>query len=201
MGQDDPRAFYAACRLRARTRDPIQLLPLCLIADHCNDPTRWRHGSPRSQLDSLTRIARQSELISLWQRAGFTALLVTDDVEEALLLAGRVIVLSDRPARVKAEIANPRPIPAIEAIRTWSSSAARCSHSSASRPAGEARGMLATGCKPPGVNAGRALTGRSVAFKRMLQSRRALELLRLWSPAIIESGSSAIVLLRLGQEP
>jgi NitT/TauT family transport system ATP-binding protein len=53
----------------------------------------------------------QSELVSLWQRAGFTALLVTHDVEEALFLAGRVIVLSERPARIKAEIVNVRPYP------------------------------------------------------------------------------------------
>ncbi len=49
--------------------------------------------------------------MSLWQRAGFTALLVTHDVEEALFLAGRVIVLSQRPAHIKAEIANARPYP------------------------------------------------------------------------------------------
>jgi ABC-type nitrate/sulfonate/bicarbonate transport system ATPase subunit len=117
-----------------------------------NDPKLLILGEPLGQLDWLTRIAMQSELVSLWRRAGFTALLVTHDVEEALFLSGRVIVLSERPAHVKAEIANPRPYPAIEAIRTWSSSAARCSRSSASRPAGAARGVLASGCKPPGVN-------------------------------------------------
>jgi NitT/TauT family transport system ATP-binding protein len=63
------------------------------------------------QLDSLTRITMQGELVSLWQRAGFTALLVTHDVEEALFLAGRVIVLSQRPAHIKAEIVNARPYP------------------------------------------------------------------------------------------
>ena len=53
----------------------------------------------------------QGELVSLWQRAGFTALLVTHDVEEALFLAGRVIVLSQRPAHIKAEIVNAGPYP------------------------------------------------------------------------------------------
>ncbi len=46
----------------------------------------------------------QGELVRLWQRKGFTALLVTHDVEEALIMAARVIVLSDRPATVKADI-------------------------------------------------------------------------------------------------
>jgi sulfonate transport system ATP-binding protein len=53
----------------------------------------------------------QGELVSLWQRAGFTALLVTHDVEEALFLAGRVIVLSERPAQIRTEIVNPLPYP------------------------------------------------------------------------------------------
>lgn len=76
-----------------------------------NDPRLLILDEPLGQLDSLTRITMQSELVSLWQRAGFTALLVTHDVEEALFLAGRVIVLSERPARVKAEIVNTRPYP------------------------------------------------------------------------------------------
>jgi NitT/TauT family transport system ATP-binding protein len=53
----------------------------------------------------------QAELVSLWQRSAFTALLVTHDVEEALLLARRVIVLSDRPAQIKAEVVNNQPYP------------------------------------------------------------------------------------------
>ena len=76
-----------------------------------NDPRLLILDEPLGQLDSLTRITMQSELVSLWQRAGFTALLVTHDVEEALFLAGRVIVLSERPAHIKAEIVNPRPYP------------------------------------------------------------------------------------------
>jgi NitT/TauT family transport system ATP-binding protein len=76
-----------------------------------NDPKLLILDEPLGQLDSLTRITMQSELVALWQRAGFTALLVTHDVEEALFLAGRVIVLSERPAHIKAEIVNPLPYP------------------------------------------------------------------------------------------
>jgi NitT/TauT family transport system ATP-binding protein len=76
-----------------------------------NDPTLLILDEPLGQLDSLTRITMQGELVSLWQRAGFTALLVTHDVEEALFLAGRVIVLSERPAHIKAEIVNSSPYP------------------------------------------------------------------------------------------
>jgi sulfonate transport system ATP-binding protein len=76
-----------------------------------NDPMLLILDEPFGQLDSLTRIAMQAELVSLWQRSSFTALLVTHDVEEALLLAGRVIVLSDRPARIRAEVVNDQPYP------------------------------------------------------------------------------------------
>jgi NitT/TauT family transport system ATP-binding protein len=76
-----------------------------------NDPKLLLLDEPLGRLDSLTRLAMQGELLSLWQRSGFTVLLVTHDVEEALLLADRVIVLSDRPARIKSEIRVDRPHP------------------------------------------------------------------------------------------
>ncbi|MBV9234986.1 MAG: ABC transporter ATP-binding protein [Xanthobacteraceae bacterium] len=76
-----------------------------------NDPQLLILDEPLGKLDSLTRIAMQSELVSLWQNAGFTVLLVTHDVEEALFLAQRVIVFSDRPARLKTEIVNALPYP------------------------------------------------------------------------------------------
>jgi NitT/TauT family transport system ATP-binding protein len=76
-----------------------------------NEPRLLILDEPLGKLDSLTRIAMQQELIDLWQRQGYTALLVTHDVEEALLLANRVIVFSDRPARIKAELTIDRPYP------------------------------------------------------------------------------------------
>ncbi|MBQ1762939.1 MAG: ABC transporter ATP-binding protein [Aquincola sp.] len=76
-----------------------------------NDPQLLVLDEPLGKLDSLTRLTMQSELVALWQRAGFSALLVTHDVEEALFMAQRVIVFSDRPARIVADIANPLPYP------------------------------------------------------------------------------------------
>jgi NitT/TauT family transport system ATP-binding protein len=76
-----------------------------------NDPKILVLDEPLGKLDSLTRITMQAELVSLWQRSGFTALLVTHDVEEALFLANRVIVFSDRPAKIKADIVVDRPYP------------------------------------------------------------------------------------------
>ncbi|MET0707882.1 MAG: ABC transporter ATP-binding protein [Tardiphaga sp.] len=76
-----------------------------------NDPKILVLDEPLGKLDSLTRITMQAELVALWQRSGVTTLLVTHDVEEALFLANRVIVFSDRPARIKADIAVDRPYP------------------------------------------------------------------------------------------
>ncbi|WP_458765698.1 ABC transporter ATP-binding protein [Cupriavidus basilensis] len=76
-----------------------------------NEPRLLILDEPLGKLDSLTRLSMQGELVSLWQRSGFTALLVTHDVEEALLLATRVIVFSERPARITAEIKIDRDYP------------------------------------------------------------------------------------------
>ena len=76
-----------------------------------NEPRLLILDEPLGKLDSLTRLTMQGELVRLWQQARFTALLVTHDVEEALLLAQRVIVLTDRPAQIKAEVAVDLPYP------------------------------------------------------------------------------------------
>lgn len=76
-----------------------------------NDPRILILDEPLGKLDSLTRLAMQAELIELWRRHGFTALLVTHDVEEAFFLAQRVVVFSRRPARVLREFRNDLPYP------------------------------------------------------------------------------------------
>ena len=76
-----------------------------------NEPALLLLDEPLGKLDSLTRMVLQDELAALWQRVGFTALLVTHDIEEALLLASRVVVFSDRPARIKTEILVDKPYP------------------------------------------------------------------------------------------
>ena len=69
-----------------------------------NDPRLLILDEPLGKLDSLTRLTMQGELTRLWQARGFTVLMVTHDVEEALLLSNRVIVFSDRPARIRADL-------------------------------------------------------------------------------------------------
>ena len=75
------------------------------------DPKVLLMDEPFGALDAQTREAMQEELTRLWERTGKTIVFVTHDIEEAIYLADRVVVLSARPARIKEEvkIALPRP--------------------------------------------------------------------------------------------
>lgn len=66
---------------------------------------------PFSAVDALTRHKLQTELIRLWQVTGAAVLFVTHDIDEAVFLADRVIVLGGHPAQVAENlaIALPRP--------------------------------------------------------------------------------------------
>jgi sulfonate transport system ATP-binding protein len=55
---------------------------------------------PFSAVDAFTRMHLQELLLSVWQQRGFTMLLVTHDIDEALYLSDRVVVLTSRPAAI-----------------------------------------------------------------------------------------------------
>jgi NitT/TauT family transport system ATP-binding protein len=59
---------------------------------------------PFGSLDAQTRVILQEELLKLWRVERNTVLFVTHDIDEAILLGDRVIVLSDRPGKVYANI-------------------------------------------------------------------------------------------------
>jgi len=66
---------------------------------------------PFGALDALTREQLQHELLQIWSRTGVTAIFVTHSVEEAVLLADRVLVMSAGPGRIDSDfrIDLPRP--------------------------------------------------------------------------------------------
>jgi len=76
-----------------------------------NNPQVLLMDEPFSSLDVQTRELMQEELLQLWALAKSAVLFVTHDLDEAILLADRVAVLTTRPARVKSvhRIDLPRP--------------------------------------------------------------------------------------------
>ncbi|HXW31217.1 MAG TPA: ABC transporter ATP-binding protein [Xanthobacteraceae bacterium] len=66
---------------------------------------------PFSALDAFTRVDLQEHLLDLWADRRPTLVLVTHDVDEAIALADRVVILSGRPGRVFAEIVTELPRP------------------------------------------------------------------------------------------
>jgi len=66
---------------------------------------------PFSALDAFTRADLQDHLLDLWADSRPTLILVTHDVEEAIVLADRIIVMRPRPGRLFEEIANDQPRP------------------------------------------------------------------------------------------
>jgi sulfonate transport system ATP-binding protein len=66
---------------------------------------------PFGALDALTRASLQDELQRIWAAEGITMLLVTHDVEEAVYLGDRVVVMAPRPGRIAATFDVPQPRP------------------------------------------------------------------------------------------
>jgi NitT/TauT family transport system ATP-binding protein len=76
-----------------------------------NRPRVLLMDEPFCALDAQARLQMQQMLLSLWDELHMTVVFVTHDVDEAVFLSDRVVVLTHRPARVRAEfeVALPRP--------------------------------------------------------------------------------------------
>jgi NitT/TauT family transport system ATP-binding protein len=85
------------------------------------DPDIILMDEPFSALDPTTRLRLRQQLVELWQDSRKTVLFVTHDVDEALYLADRIIVLSPKPSRVvrilTLDAARPRRIESDESLR------------------------------------------------------------------------------------
>lgn len=95
-----PRQLSGGMKMRASLARAMVTRPDLLLMDE-----------PWSALDPLTRRRLQQEFLAMWTAARFTVLLVTHDLDEAVLMADRVIVLGGRPASVRANVPIPLPRP------------------------------------------------------------------------------------------
>ena len=75
---------------------------------YCNNPQVLLMDEPFGALDAQTRYQMEEEILRIWEQEKRTVIFVTNNIEEAVYLADRIILLSACPATVK-EIALPRP--------------------------------------------------------------------------------------------
>lgn len=88
-----PSEISAGMRQRVGIARAFALAPKMLLLDE-----------PFGMLDSLTRIELQQVLVDLWRRDQKTAVMVTHDVDEALFLSDRVVMMTDGPAAEVGDI-------------------------------------------------------------------------------------------------
>lgn len=93
FGTSYPRELSGGMRQRVEIARAMAANPHIIYMDE-----------PFGALDFITRLKMRSDLVSLWQREKKTILFVTHDIEEAVQLADRVLVMSRRPATVSMDI-------------------------------------------------------------------------------------------------
>lgn len=90
-----PKQLSGGMRQRVAIARAIAIEPQILLMDE-----------PLSSLDALSREEMQNFLLNLWRETRTTMVLVTHSIEEAVFLGRKIIVLTERPGRVKAVVEN-----------------------------------------------------------------------------------------------
>ena len=83
-----------------------------------NDPKILLLDEPFGALDNQTRALMQELLLGIWEQHKKTVLFVTHDIDEAIFMANRVLVMTARPGKVKCDIAIDLPHPRHYTVKT-----------------------------------------------------------------------------------
>lgn len=75
------------------------------------EPELLLMDEPYGQLDIELRFALEDELLKLWKATGTTVIFITHNIEEAVYLGERILVLTNKPTKIKEEIINDLPHP------------------------------------------------------------------------------------------
>ena len=108
----DKFASHYPSQLSGGMRQRVALMRTLL----CNRPILLL-DEPFAALDALTRSVMQEWLLQIWEQDHRTILFITHDVEEAVILSDRVLVMSARPGRIKFGIAIDLPRPRDHSLR------------------------------------------------------------------------------------
>ena len=95
-----PRQLSASMLQRASIARAFAVRPEVLLMDE-----------PYGQLDVELRFKLEDELIRLWREVGTTVIFITHNIEEAVYLSERILVLTNKPTNIKADIPNNLPRP------------------------------------------------------------------------------------------
>jgi NitT/TauT family transport system ATP-binding protein len=82
------------------------------------EPSVLLMDEPFGALDAQTRLMMQESLLRLWSNCGITVLFVTHDIDEAIFLADRVLIMSAGPGRIIADLKVPLPRPRSAEVAT-----------------------------------------------------------------------------------
>jgi len=69
-----------------------------------NHPKVLLLDEPLGALDAFTRMKMQDEVLRLWEARGTTMLLVTHDIDEAIYMSDRIVIMTPRPGRIERTI-------------------------------------------------------------------------------------------------
>ncbi|MDB5512970.1 MAG: NitT/TauT family transport system ATP-binding protein [Enterovirga sp.] len=89
-------------------------LARCLAAD----PLVMLMDEPFAALDAMTRQVMQDELLRIQERSGKTIVFITHNIDEAIILGHRIVVMSARPGRIRTIVENPLPRPRHVGVQT-----------------------------------------------------------------------------------